>query len=267
MKYMDTRHAVFFEYDASSTPREIDLEEIRDYVPSPMIHDYISTTVVAPHMKNVPSSENAGATPKIIENDDVPIEDEQQAKNSGANETPLDNEQEVEPEQPQEEINEPPLVRRSQRERKSVISKDYVVYISEDVRKMDDPASYKEAMMSENSKKWLEAMEDELSSMSSNGVWDLVEIPDGAKNVACKWLYKTKYDSKGKVKRFKTRLVAKGFTQREGIDYTETFSPISKKDSFQIVMVLVAHYDLELHQIDVKTAILNGDLQENVYMA
>jgi hypothetical protein len=127
MKYMDTRHAVFFECDASSTPREIDLEEIWDYVPPPMIHDYISTIVVAPHMKNVPSSENTGATPKIIENDDVPIEDEQQAKKSGANETPLDNEQEVEPEQPQEEINEPPLVRRSQRERKSVISKDYVV--------------------------------------------------------------------------------------------------------------------------------------------
>jgi hypothetical protein len=125
----------------------------------------------------------------------------------------------------------------------------------------------KEAMMSENSKKWLEAMEDELSSMSSNGVWDLVEIPDGAKRVGCKWVYKTKYDSKGKIERFKARLVAKCFTQRKGIDYTETFSPVSKKDSFQIVMVLVAHYDLELHQMDVKTAFLNGGLQENVYMA
>jgi hypothetical protein len=122
-------------------------------------------------------------------------------------------------------------------------------------------------MMSENSKKWLEAMEDELSSMSSNGVWDLVEIPDGAKRVGCKWVYKTKYDSKGKIERFKARLVAKCFTQRKGIDYTETFSPVSKKDSFQIVMVLVAHYDLELHQMDVKTAFLNGGLQENVYMA
>jgi hypothetical protein len=125
----------------------------------------------------------------------------------------------------------------------------------------------KEAMMSENSKKWLEAMEDELSSMSSNGVWDLVEIPDGAKRVGCKWVYKTKYDSKPKIERFKARLVAKCFTQRKGIDYTETFSPVSKKDSFQIVMVLVAHYDLELHQMDVKTAFLNGGLQENVYMA
>jgi hypothetical protein len=71
-----------------------------------------------------------------------------------------------------------------------------------------------------------------------------------------------KYDSKRKIERFKMRLTAKGFTQREGIDYTKTFSPISKKDSFRIVMELVAHYDLELHQMDVKIVFLNSDLQE-----
>jgi hypothetical protein len=93
-----------------------------------------------------------------------------------------------------------------------------------------------------------------------------VEISNGTKNVGCKWIYKTKYDSKGKIERFKARLAAKGFTQREEIDYTETFSPVSKKDSFQIVMALVAHYDFELHQMNVKTVFLNGDLQENIYM-
>jgi hypothetical protein len=61
--------------------------------------------------------------------------------------------------------------------------------------------------------------------------------------------------------------VAKGFTQREGIDYNETFSPVSYKDSFRIIMALVAHYDLDLYQMDVRTAFLNGDLEENVYMA
>jgi hypothetical protein len=79
--------------------------------------------------------------------------DGQQAENFGTNEAPLNNEQEVEPKQPQEKINEPPPMRRSLHERKNVISKDYVIYISEDVGKMDDLASYKEAMMSENSKK------------------------------------------------------------------------------------------------------------------
>ena len=72
---------------------------------------------------------------------------------------------------------------------------------------------------------------------------------------------------KGRSKGSRQDFVAKGFTQREGIDYNETFSPVSKKDSFRIVMALVAHYDLELHQMDVKTAFLNGDLHENVYMA
>jgi hypothetical protein len=100
--------------------------------------------------------------------------------------------------------------------------------------------------------------------MSSNDVWDLVEILDG---VDYKWVYKMKYDSKGKIETFKTRLVANGFTQREGIDYTETFSLVFKKDSFRIVMALVAHYNLELHQMDVKNVFLNGDLQESVYMA
>jgi hypothetical protein len=76
-----------------------------------------------------------------------------------------------------------------------------------------------------------------------------------------------KYDSKGKIERFKARLVAKGFTQIERIDYTETFSLVSKKDSFRIVMAIVAHYNLELHQMDVKTTFLNDDLQESVYMA
>jgi hypothetical protein len=115
-----------------------------------------------------------------------------------------------------------------------------------------------------NSSKWLEAMEDEMRLMSSNNVWDLEEIPKGAKIVGCKWVYKTKYDSHGNIEKYKVCLVAKGFTQREGVDYNETFSPVSCKDSFRIIMALVAHFDLELHQMDVKTAFLNGDLEEKV---
>ena len=94
--------------------------------------------------------------------------------------------------------------------------------------------------------------------MNTNGVWNLETLPKGAKTVDCKSVYKTKYDSKGNVERFKARLVAKGFMQREGIDYNETFSLVACKDSFRIIIALVAHYDLELHQMDVKTAFLNG---------
>ena len=81
-----------------------------------------------------------------------------------------------------------------------------------------DPTSFEEAMRSAHSSKWLEAMQDEIRSMSTNDVWDLEKIPKGAKTVGCKWVYKTKHDSKGNIERFKARRVAKGFTQRECID-------------------------------------------------
>ena len=102
--------------------------------------------------------------------------------------------------------------------------------------------------------------------MKDNDVWDLVELPKGKKRIGCKWVFKIKRDSKSNVKRCKARLVAKGFTQRKGIDYKETFSPVSMKDSFRIIMALVAHFDLELHQLNVKTIFLNGDIEEEIYM-
>ena len=109
-------------------------------------------------------------------------------------------------------------------------------------------------------------MRDEMDSMASNQVWDLVELPVGVKAIGCRWVFKTKKDSEGNIERHKARLVAKGFTQREGIDYRKTFSPVSKKDSLRVILALVAYFDLEMHQMDVKTAFLNGDLEEEVYM-
>ena len=102
--------------------------------------------------------------------------------------------------------------------------------------------------------------------MASNRVWDLVELLDGIKAIGCKWVFKTKKDSLGNIERHKARLIAKGFNQREGIDYTKTFSSVSKKYSLRIIMALVAHFDFDLHQMDVKTTFLNGNLEEEVYM-
>eukprot|EP00253_Pinus_taeda_P026433 PITA_26433 len=109
-------------------------------------------------------------------------------------------------------------------------------------------------------------MKEEMNSIKSNEVWDLVEFPNGAKAIGCKWVFKTKKDSLGNIERYKARLIAKGFTQKEGIDYTETFSHVSKKDSLRVIMALVAHFDLELQQMDVKMDFLNGDVEEEVYM-
>ncbi|KAA0051661.1 Retrovirus-related Pol polyprotein from transposon TNT 1-94 [Cucumis melo var. makuwa] len=102
--------------------------------------------------------------------------------------------------------------------------------------------------------------------MNDNEVWDLVKLSKESKRVGCKWVFKAKRDSNGNIERYKARLVAKGYTQKDGIDYKETLSPVSKKDSLRIIMALVAHYDLELHQMDVKTAFLNGNLDEEVFM-
>jgi hypothetical protein len=93
--------------------------------------------------------------------------------------------------------------RRSQRVRRSAIPDDYEVYNIEEFHMEGDPTSYEETMRSAHSSKWLEDMKDEMKSMSSNGVWDLEEIPKGAKKVGCKWVYKIKYGSRGNVERFK----------------------------------------------------------------
>ena len=106
-----------------------------------------------------------------------------------------------------------------------------------------------------------------MKSMNTNDVWDLEEIPNETKTVGCKWVYKTKCDSKRNVERYKARLVAICFTQREWKDYDKSFLSSLMQGFFRIIMLFMANYDLKLHQMDVKTAFLNGDLYENVYMA
>ncbi|WVY98395.1 hypothetical protein V8G54_030546 [Vigna mungo] len=155
--------------------------------------------------------------------------------------------------------------KRCTRIKRPTISSDYEVYLQEsnyNIRAENDPETFSQAMSSKESNLWHNAMKDEMDSMSSNQVWDLVELRNGLKPIGCRWVFKTKKDSHGNIERYKARLVAKGFTQREGIDYKETFSPVSKKDFLRIIMALVAHFDFELHQMDVKTTFLNGDLEE-----
>ena len=130
----------------------------------------------------------------------------------------------------------------------------------------NNPETFSQSMSSKESNSWYSAIKEEMNSMTSNRVWDLVELLNGVKVVGCKWVFKTKKDSMGNIERHKARLVAKGFTQREGIVYTKTFSPVSRKDSLRIIMALVAHFDFDLHQMDVKMTFLNVNPQEEVYM-
>ncbi|KAI5332359.1 hypothetical protein L3X38_022488 [Prunus dulcis] len=159
-------------------------------------------------------------------------------------------------------------LRRSKRARRSTLP-DFYVYLQEpehDILGKDDPENFKQAIMGEDNERWLAAMKSKLESMRKNGVWELKVLPQGCKPIGCKWVYKTKRDSKGAIDRYKAKLVAKGYTQQEGIDYTKTFSPVSTKDSWRVIMALVAHFDLHLYQMDVKIAFLNGHLKEEIYM-
>ncbi|KAL0298745.1 UNVERIFIED_CONTAM: Retrovirus-related Pol polyprotein from transposon TNT 1-94 [Sesamum radiatum] len=161
-------------------------------------------------------------------------------------------------------------VRRSSRVKKSTISSDYIVYLQEtdfDIGLENDTTSFSQAISSENFNLWHNAMKEEITSMDKNQVWELTKLPEGAKPIGCKWVYKTKRNLSGRIERYKARLVAKGYTKKEGTDYRETFSPVSKKDSFRIIIALVAHFDSEVHQMDMKTTFLNGDLEEEVYMS
>ena len=117
-----------------------------------------------------------------------------------------------------------------------------------------EPTSYQEAINSHDSEKWLEAMKSEMQSMYDNQVWTLIDPIDGLKTIGCKWIFKKKTNMDGNVHTFKARLVAKGFKQIHGIDFDETFSPVAMLKSIQILFAIVAYYDYEIWQMDVKIA-------------
>jgi hypothetical protein len=109
-------------------------------------------------------------------------------------------------------------------------------------------------------------MNEEYRSLMEKYTWDLLPLPKGRKLVRCKWVYITKYASDGSVERHKARLFAKGFSQFERIDYNETIAPVAKMNSIHLVLTLAASYKWEVHQMDVKSSFLHGDLKEEIYM-
>jgi hypothetical protein len=131
---------------------------------------------------------------------------------------------------------------------------------------VEEPASVEEALTSADADRWQQAMDEEMASLHANGTWTLEELPHGVQTIPVKWVFKIKRDANGNVERYKARLVAKGYRQREGIDYDEVFAPVSKHASLRALLATVAAQDLELHQLDIKTAFLNGEVEEDIYL-
>lgn len=108
-------------------------------------------------------------------------------------------------------------------------------------------------------------MQEEYDSLVANQTWSSVSPPLNCKPIACKWVYKIKIKN-GKIERHKARLVAKGSTQKFGVDYTDTFSPVVKMETIRSLLVLANQFSWQMVQLDVKTAFLNGVLDESVFM-
>ena len=156
---------------------------------------------------------------------------------------------------------------KTQAERKSsAMSHAALIAQAQDSFPSDDPTSHDQAMNGPNAADWKKAEEEEMKSIAKNKTWTRCKLPIGKRAIQCKWVYKVKRDENGEPIKFKARLVAKGFTQREGLDYEETYAPVARFSSIRLLLAIGAHYDLEIHQMDVKTAFLNGDLEHEIYM-
>ena len=136
----------------------------------------------------------------------------------------------------------------------------YAAFVTEGQEK--EPQSVEEALKSEFSEQWKRAADSEYQSLLENETWELMKLPSGRKPVGCRWVFKSKCGKDGKIERYKTQLVAKGYTQRYGEDYDETYSPVVRHSSVRALLAYAVQNEMMIHQMDVITAFLNGSLEE-----
>lgn len=150
---------------------------------------------------------------------------------------------------------------RGQQPSKKYSSSDYIL-----LSDGGEPESFDEALESDDKQCWMDAMKDEMKSLHDNHTFDLVKLPKGKRALRNRWVYKQKQDENASKPRYKARLVVKGCNQKKGVDFEEIFAPVVKMSSIRVVLGLAASMDLEIEQLDVKTAFLHGELQEDIYM-
>ncbi|GJU21255.1 zinc finger, CCHC-type containing protein [Tanacetum coccineum] len=143
---------------------------------------------------------------------------------------------------------------------KTLSQREYCFIIEE------DPRTLSEAMASRDVAFWKEAIQSEIDSIMHNDTWELTDLPPGCKALGCKWILKRKMKVDGSIDKYKARLVIQGFRQKEGIDFFDTYAPVARISTIRLLLALAAIHDLVIHQMDVKTAFLNGDLDEEIYM-
>src|SRR5215216_1376286 len=164
------------------------------------------------------------------------------------------------PDNPVEDNSEAPTRSKRQRTAKS-FGDDFIVYLVDDTH-----TSISEAYASQDADYWKEAVRSEMDSILANGTWEITDRPYGCKPVGCKWVFKKKLRPDGTIEKYKARLVAKGYTHKEGEDYFDTYSHVARLTTIRVLLSLAASHGLLVHQMDVKTTFLNGELDEEIYM-
>ncbi|GJS63364.1 zinc finger, CCHC-type containing protein [Tanacetum coccineum] len=130
----------------------------------------------------------------------------------------------------------------------------------------DDPKTFDEAMKSQDVAFWKEAINDEMDSIMGNNTWVLTDLPPGCRPLGCKWIFKRKLKVDGTVEKVKARLVIQGFKQKSGLDYFDTYAPVARISTIRLLIAMASIHSLIIHQMDMKTAFLNGEMEEEVYM-
>ncbi|KAH9664737.1 Integrase catalytic domain-containing protein [Citrus sinensis] len=126
-----------------------------------------------------------------------------------------------------------------------------------------EPQDFEEASRNED---WIKAMNEEMATIVKNKTWEMVNLPNGKETIGLKWIFKIKYNEDGSVQKYKAWLVAKGYSQLRGVDFTETFAPVARMETIRTVLALAAQIELNVFQLDVKSAFLNGEIEEEVYV-
>jgi len=208
------------------------------------------------HPPSLKESVSVRIIPEVTQGSDRAVEEDAEEVDQGQ-------------EQVMDTLPDPPAVDRPRRNtrRPGWLTTDMVITYALPVVEEAIPSTFRETEISSEARMWKAAMNEEMQSLYKNDTWELTKLPKGKKAIGCKWVFAKKQGSlQEDAVRYKARLVAKGYAQREGIDYNEVFSPVVKHSSIRILLALDAQNELDLDQLDVKTAFLHGDLEKEIYM-
>lgn len=200
---------------------------------------------------------------KVQESDEETIKED--TSNKEENESETDTEMDDESHENYEEKQGVWLRDRSSLKKPNFLN-EYVMAVENLINVNNVPETFEEALKQENSIDWKRAMDKEIGSLRENQTWELVDLPKDAKAIPCKWVFRLKTNADGSIDKYKARLVVKGFNQREGVDYSQTFSPVAKMTTIRSILSVAANKGMHIAQFDVSTAFLYGELEETIYM-